>query len=82
MAGVGFASLRPTGCRGEQDIPEKAKDHWVRRTEVGDARQAASDTPPPHSHKGVLITLGNYLSTFNVCAGLRWLERQMNSTQC
>ena len=45
-AGVGSASLRLLGCRGEQDIPDQAKDRLVVRVEMGDARSAVSNTHP------------------------------------
>lgn len=52
--GWGAASPRPTGCRGQPNIPEQVKDRLVIRTEVGDAGQGVGNTAPPHDRKGGL----------------------------
>lgn len=71
---MGSASLRPAGCRRDQDIPEQAKGLLV-TIEVGEAGQAVSSALC-NSGKGVQAGLGGSLGTLHGCAGRSWLQFQ------
>lgn len=81
MSWGGSASLRLTGWTREQDIPEWTVQGPHGNEETGRGCWAGCQQYPTlHCHKGVSICSGPSLSTFHVCAGINWLEFQMNLT--